>query len=93
MIILNKTICHLFRLAMAIASMLGLAWTLALIAAGQVSTLEALFLLHGSALAAAVFTLLWAEAHVEWPLSIIRAAGRQAQRTRSGGLFFRRAEA
>jgi len=77
---------------MAIASLLGFASTPALVAARQVSTLEAIFLLHGSALAAVVFALLAAQARVEWPLSITRTAEMRTKPVRSGRLLLRRAE-
>lgn len=92
MTIFNATLRYLFSLAMAIASVLGFASTPALVAARQVSTLEAMFLLQGSALAAAVFALLAAEARVEWPLSITRTVEMRTKPVRSGRLFLRRAE-
>jgi hypothetical protein len=92
MTILNKTLCYLFSLAMAIASVLAFAWMLGLIAARQVGTLEALLLLHGTALAAVVFVLLAAEARVEWPLSIIGAAESRNKPVRTRRFFLRRAE-
>jgi hypothetical protein len=92
MTILNQTRRYLFNLAMAIASVLAFAWTLGLIAARQVGTLDALLLLHGTALAAVLFVLLAAEACVEWPLSVIGAAERRPKPVRARRLFFRRAE-
>lgn len=92
MTILNKTLRYLFSLAMAIASASAFAWTLGLIAARRVGTLEALLLLHGTALAAVVFVSLAAEARIEWPLSVIGTAEKRAKPVRSGRLFLRRAE-
>ncbi|HVT91353.1 MAG TPA: hypothetical protein VHD76_00805 [Bryobacteraceae bacterium] len=92
MTILNKTLRYLFSAAMAIASVLAFAWTLGLIAARQVGTFEAVFLLHGTALAAVIFVLLAAETRVEWPLSILGAAERRTKPDRARRLFLRRAE-
>jgi hypothetical protein len=92
MSILNKTLCYLFSLAMAIASVLAFAWTLGWTAARQVGTLEALLLLQGTALAAVVFILFAAEARVEWPLSITGAAESRTKPVRARRLFLRRAE-
>jgi uncharacterized protein YacL len=93
MTIFNTTLRYLFSLAMAIASVLGFASTPALVAARQVSSLDAIFLMHCSALAAAVFALLAAEARVEWPLSITRTVEVRTKPVVSCRLFLRRAQA
>jgi len=93
MTIVNKTLRYLFSLAMAIASVLGFAWTLGLIAARQVSGLEGIFLLNGSLLAALVFAFHAREAGDDWPLSIVRVDHFYPREFRAGRLFLRRSEA
>lgn len=93
MTILNKTLRCLFSLAMAIASVLGFAWTLGLIAARHVSGLEGIFLLNGSLLAALVFTFRAKETGDDWPIWIVRADHANPREFRAPRLFLRRSEA
>jgi hypothetical protein len=93
MTILNKAVRYLFSLAMAIASVLAFAWTPGLIAARNVSGLEAMFLLNGSLLAALVFALRVKETGEHWPLSIMRADPVHPREFRPGRILLRRSEA
>ncbi len=90
---LNKVVRYLFTLAMAIASVLGFAWTLGLIAARHVSGLEGMFLLNGSLLAALVFAFRVRETGDDWPLSIMRADPVHPREFRPGRILLRRSEA
>jgi|GEM_PF-3437105 len=92
MTILNKAVRYLFSLAMAIASILGFAWMLGLIAARHVSGLEAIFLLNGGLLAALVFAFRAEETGDDWPPSIMRASLVRPMEFRAGRIYLRRSE-
>jgi hypothetical protein len=92
MTIFSKTLRCSFSLAVAIASASAFVWTLALVAARQISSFDALILLDGSALAAVVFTLRAIEAYLEYQPSVTKMSVKHTH-VQSGTLIPRRAEA